>query len=85
MSSVLSYINNLGTFDSMKAVWERYPEGGREGDYVTIGGLKYGWNKYDLIWEYNYGKDAESAARSATTFDGDVFMVAEKEDIKELV
>lgn len=74
MSSVLSYINNLGTFDSMKAVWERYPEGGREGDYVTIGGLKYGWNKYDLIWEYNYGKDAESAARSATTFDGDVFM-----------
>lgn len=44
------YVNNLGTFDSIEAVWERYPEGGHEGDYITIAGERLAWDKYSLSW-----------------------------------
>ena len=47
----MSDINNLGSFSSIDAVWSKYPEGGKEGDYCTVGGKKYRWNKYDCIWE----------------------------------
>ena len=32
-------INNLGSFSSIDAVWAKYPEGGKEGDFLTIGGV----------------------------------------------
>ena len=32
-------LNYLGEFESLTAVWENIPEGGYEGDYVTILGV----------------------------------------------
>lgn len=67
----MSDINNLGSFSSIDAVWARYPEGGKEGDYCTVGGKKYRWNKYDCIWE-NAEVVTQSTARQVETFNGDV-------------
>ena len=67
----MSDINNLGSFSSIDAVWAKYPEGGKEGDYCTVGGKKYCWNKYDCIWE-NAEVVTQSTARKVETFDGDV-------------
>lgn len=44
-------VNYLGTFSSIESVWNRYPDGGVEGDFLHIDGVKYSWNKYDKIWE----------------------------------
>lgn len=44
-------IRNLGTYANIAALWAAHPEGGREGDYATISGTRYRWNKYDRIWE----------------------------------
>ena len=44
-------IRNLGTYANIAALWEAHPEGGREGDYATVSGTRYRWNKYDRIWE----------------------------------
>ena len=67
----MSDINDLGSFSSIDAVWAKYPEGGKEGDYCTVGGNKYRWNKYDCIWE-NTEVVTQSTARKVETFDGDV-------------
>jgi len=67
----MSDINNLVSFSSIDAVWARYPEGGKEGDYCTVGGKKYRWNKYDCIWE-NAEVVTQSTARQVETFNGDV-------------
>ena len=67
----MSDINDLGSFSSIDAVWAKYPEGGKEGDYCTVGGNKYRWNKYDCIWE-NAEVVTQSTARKVETFDGDV-------------
>lgn len=66
-------LNDLGSFASINALWAAHPEGGQEGDYCTIGGVKYRWDKYDRMWVAapNYGP---TPARSVTTFDGDVNM-----------
>ena len=45
--------NYLGTFESINALWKRYPEGGKEGDWATVDGKKYWWNKYARIWDNN--------------------------------
>lgn len=70
-----SYIelNDLGSFASINALWAAHPEGGQEGDYCTIAGVKYRWDKYDRMWvaDPNFGP---TPARSVTTFDGDVNM-----------
>ena len=64
-------INNLGTFSNIKAVWHKYPEGGKEGDYLMIGDTKYRWNKYDQIWE-NAATVTQGTARSNEIIDGDL-------------
>lgn len=64
-------INNLGTFSNIKAVWAKYPEGGKEGDYLMIGNTKYRWNKYDQIWE-NAATVTQGTARSNEIIDGDL-------------
>lgn len=64
-------INNLGTFASVDALWAAHPEGGHEGDYATVDGVKYQWNKYDRIWE-NASTTTQSTARQTQTFGGDV-------------
>jgi len=64
-------INNLGTFDTLAALWAAHPEGGREGDYATIAGVIYDWNKYLRIW----GDDPDvpdTPLRRNFVFEGDV-------------
>jgi hypothetical protein len=45
-----NYINYLGSFDTLEEVWEIFPEGGREGDYILVAGEKLKWNKYTATW-----------------------------------
>ena len=45
-----SYINYIGSFDGFEQVWEAYPEGGKEGDYILVAGERYKWNKYISNW-----------------------------------
>lgn len=40
-----------GAFASMDAVWAAFPNGGSEGDYLTIGSDRYHWNKWEQLWE----------------------------------
>lgn len=61
---------HLGEFPSVGAVWLRYPQGGREGDYVTIGGVKYVWNKYRMCW--GGASDLVKDARRKTIIEGDL-------------
>lgn len=63
--------HDLGTFASVTAVWSAYPEGGHEGDYCTINGVTYRWNKYNRQWE-NSQLVNETTGRMVETFDGDV-------------
>lgn len=42
--------NNLGNYDTIYDVWSAYPEGGKEGDYLFIDGVKCVWDKYDNKW-----------------------------------
>ena len=67
----MSDINNLGSFSSIDAVWAQYPEGGIEGDYLDINGVKYRWNKYNQIWE-NAEVVTESTAKKTETVDGNL-------------
>lgn len=62
---------NLGTFESIEALWAAHPDGGHEGDYCYISGIKYRWNKYDRMWE-NAGTYTATPGRETKTFDGDV-------------
>lgn len=63
-------INLLGQFANIDEVWEKYPEGGIEGDYVIVGSTEIEWNKYTQNW----GDDnpMASAPRPSQTFEGDV-------------
>ena len=63
--------NNLGSFSDINAVWARYPEGGHEGDYLTIAGVKHRWNKYHRIWESSSMVTA-TRARRVDTVGGDL-------------
>ena len=67
----MSRINNLGNFPDIQEVWKTYPNGGREGDYLTIEGVTYEWNKYERLWE-NSASVTESPARRLENVDGDM-------------
>lgn len=41
----------LGEFGTITAVWERWPNGGIEGEYVKVDGQYLGWDKYTRRWE----------------------------------
>lgn len=43
-------IKDLGTFDSLQAVWDKFPDGGSVGDYLTINSVIYDWDNYNQIW-----------------------------------
>ena len=64
-------INNLGSFDSISAIWLKYPEGGKEGDYLTVGGAEYGWDKYECQWRLS-SSIIESTARTTRSVYGDL-------------
>ena len=73
LDKMSNYIDktNLGTFESIEALWAAHPDGGHEGDYCYISGIKYRWNKYDRMWE-NAGTYTATPGRETKTFDGDV-------------
>lgn len=64
-------LNDLGVFDTIEAIWKRYPEGGRDGDYATIGEQECYWDKFLLSW-VGVGIEREKSARGSHTFGGDV-------------
>ena len=43
-------MNWLGEYDDIQSVWKDHPEGGKEGDYVTVAKKELRWNKYLRIW-----------------------------------
>lgn len=43
-------INDLGGFADLSAVWSMHPEGGRDGDYVTINNSTYYWDSLERNW-----------------------------------
>lgn len=47
----MTLLTNLGSFDSIDTVWKTYPYGGKEGDFTTINGVIFVWNKYSNTWE----------------------------------
>lgn len=68
----MSRINNLGTFDSLAAVWKVYPYGGKEGDFVIVEGKEIEWNKYTNSWGDSTGEDVKPEL--SKTFNGDVIV-----------
>ncbi len=43
-------VHNLGNYSSLKDVWAKLPNGGYDGDYVFINGVRYNWDKYERQW-----------------------------------
>lgn len=66
-----NYINYLGVFDSLDQVWEVYPEGGKDGDYIIIGEERLCWNKYTNNWG-EVDPDASTPARPVVSLYGDL-------------
>ena len=62
--------NNLGKFGDVSAVWDKHPEGGREGDYVTIGNTAYYWDNLTRNWVMSGGGGSSNPA--SQTVDGDL-------------
>ena len=52
-------VHNLGEFDSLDQVYEKYPNGGTPGDYVMISGEKTAWNEGKNKWG-DFGDDVSS-------------------------
>ncbi|MBQ1227472.1 MAG: hypothetical protein IIX79_05230 [Alistipes sp.] len=65
------YINYIGTFDNLDQVWEMYPNGGKDGDYILVNGERLKWNKYTSNWGEDESGDT-SPARSVATIYGDL-------------
>lgn len=64
-------LNYLGEYPTLDAVWEAIPEGGYEGDYVTILGEVYDWNIYTFNWG-DAGDVEQDPARPNQEFPHDV-------------
>lgn len=43
-------VHNLGNYASLNDVWAKHPNGGYDGDYVFINGVRYDWDKYEKQW-----------------------------------
>lgn len=46
----MTYKHFLGDFDSLEEVWQRYPSGGQEGDYLNVDGQILRWNDIENQW-----------------------------------
>lgn len=64
-----SKINNLGKYGDLSAVWDKHPEGGRDGDFVTIGSTEYLWDQLTRQWKIGSSGGGSS---SGETIDGDL-------------
>lgn len=47
----------LGDYPDLGLVWKDYPNGGGQGNYITISGIKYFWNERDRKWEIGIGEN----------------------------
>ena len=65
--------NNLGSFNSLQELWDAHPEGGHEGDYATVNGVVFRWNKYNRIWS-STGTPMETHGRKTDLHEGDVII-----------
>ena len=61
----------LGSYTTMAELWTIYPYGGKEGDYVDVGGETYYWNKYKKTWGIEGGVE-QDPTREHRIFEGDV-------------
>lgn len=57
----MSLVNYLGTYETLDQVWEAYPEGGKEGDYLYIASVLKKWNKYTSAWADPTEEDVEGS------------------------
>lgn len=64
--------NYLGVFASLDAVWQSYPGGGLEGDYVLVGSKVYGWNIFEKNWTMPDIAPSMSEVRKTQTVYGDM-------------
>lgn len=65
------YINYIGAFDNLDQVWEMYPNGGKDGDYILVNGERLKWNKYTSNWGEDESGET-TPARSVATVYGDL-------------
>lgn len=63
-------INDLGQYLNMGAVWDKHPEGGREGDFLKIGSTQYVWDKYARQWVT--ASSTPGGASGSQVVDGDL-------------
>lgn len=63
-------LNNLGSYATIEQVWADHPEGGREGDYVVVGGSNYYWDKYSRCWVQSSA--SPSGGGGSRVVDGDL-------------
>ena len=63
--------NNLGSFKNILEVYNKYPDGGQEGDYLFIDGIEYIWNKWERQWQ-SKGDVTPVGGRTTNTFDGNL-------------
>lgn len=61
----------LGEFQSLSAVWKKFPNGGGYGDYVTILGVRYDWDESTNSWGEDPG-DVNPALPEIVNHDIDV-------------
>lgn len=64
--------NNLGKYGDVSAVWDKHPEGGREGDYVTIGTTTYYWDNLARNWAMSGGGGGGGSNPASQTVDGNL-------------
>lgn len=57
----MSLVNYLGTYETLDQVWEAYPEGGKEGDYLYIASVLKKWDKYSSAWADPTEEDVEDS------------------------
>lgn len=75
-------IHNLGSFETESAVWLRYPEGGKEGDFLTISGIVYYWDKYSDRWET--GEESTGVTEETEVTESIITEQAGKDDVDPL-
>ncbi|MBQ1760979.1 MAG: hypothetical protein IIZ94_15015 [Prevotella sp.] len=63
-------IRYLGNFESIQEVWAALPGGGQQGDYITINGNTFSWNKFIRQWQ-NSSTVVVTPTMETKTHDGD--------------
>ena len=71
--------HNLGTYNNLKEVWNRYPNGGGHGDYVIIDGEKLYWNELQTSWgDYEYEPEI---IRPGIVYEGDIKVEGDRKSV----